>query len=99
MKASFVIVVGFRVQPRHAAEFTRLLMDNAHASRTLEPQCRVFDVCRWPGDEGRFLLYEVYDDESAFQAHLESPHFQAFDRQVAPWIIEKTVQAWERVAP
>ena len=27
---------------------------------------------------GRVLLYEVYDDEAAFEAHLKTPHLAAF---------------------
>jgi quinol monooxygenase YgiN len=99
MQPLYVIVVEFRVQHEHAEEFTRLLVDNAQASRTLEPGCRQFDVCRWPGDPGRFLLYELYDDRQAFQAHLGMDHFKAFDKEVAPWIVEKTVHALDRLAP
>jgi autoinducer 2-degrading protein len=95
----YVVVVEFRVQPDRAEEFTRLLLDNAQASRELEPGCRQFDVCRWPSDPGRFLLYELYDDRQAFQDHLGTAHFKAFDTEVAPWIIEKTVHTLDRLAP
>ena len=30
------------------------------------------------GDPSRVWLYEVYDDEAAFQAHTEAPHFIKF---------------------
>ena len=42
------------------------------------------------------FLYEIYDDATAFQAHLASPHFKAFDVQVAQMVAEKTVRIWTR---
>jgi quinol monooxygenase YgiN len=44
-----------------------------------------------------FFLYELYDDEAAFAAHLETPHFKAFDREVAPWVVGKVVHAWRKL--
>jgi quinol monooxygenase YgiN len=41
---------------------------------TPSPGCRQFDVCRDPLDPALFFLYELYDDEAAIQAHLDSPH-------------------------
>ena len=43
------------------------------------------------------FLYEIYDDESAFAAHLKTPHFLAFDADSpAPGFADKVVEKWER---
>ena len=39
-----------------------------------EPGCVRFDVFRDDADENRYLLYEVYADEAAFEDHLATPH-------------------------
>src|ERR1700760_467678 len=40
-----------------------------------EPGNRYYQPTRSPDDTTQFLIFEVYDDEAAFQAHRESPHF------------------------
>lgn len=99
MQPLYVVVVEFRVHPERAQDFERLMLENAETSRDGEPSCRQFDVCKWPDDPGRFFLYELYEDRAAFQAHLDSAHFQAFDAEVKPWVIAKTVETLMRLAP
>ena len=48
-----------------------------------EPGCRKFFVSRSEDDPDRFFLYEEYDDEAAFDAHLETPHFERLIRGAA----------------
>ncbi len=93
----YVITVEFEVEPQHATEFCAAVVDNARRSRSSEPGCRQFDVCVAPDDPGRFFLYEVYDDRAAFDVHLATPHFRAFDPMVAPWLRRKTVRTLLRV--
>ena len=92
-----VLVVEFRIRTEFIDRFEAAIADNARLSRETEPGCRQFDVCRDPADPAVFLLYELYDDEAAFAAHLETPHFKAFDREVAPWVVGKVVHAWRKL--
>lgn len=93
----FVVVVEFTVQPRQVEKFRARVREQAADSLRLESECHVFDVCIDPEREGRVLLYEVYTDRAAFDAHLRSAHFAAFDRDVAPWIREKKVTMLARL--
>ena len=68
------LVVEFRIKAAHVDEFASAIVENARASRETEPGCRQFDVCRDPADAGVFFLYELYDDEAAIRAHLQSAH-------------------------
>ena len=72
---SFVIVVDFRIKSGQMAEFRRLIDDNARASVKHEPGCSRFDVCANRKDADSVLLYEIYDDRAAFDAHLKTQHF------------------------
>jgi quinol monooxygenase YgiN len=47
----------------------------APASRA-EPGCLYYQPCRDRDDLGRFLIFEIYADEEAVQAHGESEHFR-----------------------
>jgi autoinducer 2-degrading protein len=87
----FVIMVDFRLKPGAEAAFRPLIEENARMSVRDEPGCRRFDVVVPHGDAGRVLLYEIYDDEAAFDAHCRTPHFAAFDRDSAELVHTKDV--------
>jgi len=94
----FVVTVVFRARPEFRAQFREAMLENAEASRTREPGCRLFDVCETP-DGAEIFLYEIYDDEAAFKAHLATDHYKKFNAQVTPWVAEKRVVTYARLAP
>lgn len=89
--SGFVIIVDFRLMPGTRAAFRPLMDANARASVRDEPGCRRFDVVEPEGDLERILLYEVYDDAAAFDAHCRTSHFLAFDAESAPLVKDKQV--------
>jgi autoinducer 2-degrading protein len=95
----YVVTVEFVVLPEHAEAFRTAMVANARTSRDLEPGCRQFDVCAAPDDPTTIFLYELYADRAAFDAHLASEHFRAFDATVRDWVLRKTVRTCERIDP
>ena len=93
----FVVIVFFEAKAAHVADFKEAILVNAKASVEGEPGCRQFDVAQAPDDEASFFLYEIYDDEAAFKAHIETPHFKSFDALSAPWVRDKKVLTFERI--
>jgi autoinducer 2-degrading protein len=85
----FAVVVMFKVSPDNASGFQALLEENAAASVDGEPGCLRFDIVRLDG--GDLLLYELCSDRSAFDAHLDSPHFKAFDEATRAHVLEKAI--------
>ena len=57
----------------------------------------MFDVCVDPARDNFVLLYEVYSDRAAFDLHLASEHFAAFDAEVRDWVSAKTVSTFDRL--
>ena len=53
------------------------ILRTVSAASEQEPGCRAFKVYRALNEPRRYLLYELYDDEAAFQAHRETEHFKA----------------------
>jgi quinol monooxygenase YgiN len=86
-----VLLVEFRIRAERADDFRAAIAANARASLADEPGCRCFDVCIDPADPQCFVLYELYDDEAAVQAHLRSAHFLAMDAATRDWVLAKTV--------
>jgi len=87
----FVIIVDFRLRSGSEAAFRELVDENARSSVRNEPGCRRFDVVVPQGDRSRVLLYEIYDNEAAFNDHCRTTHFMRFDRQSAPLVEKKEV--------
>ncbi len=92
----FVAIVDFEIDVAHTADFMPAMRRQAENSVTLESGCLQFDVSVDPDDPTRILLYEVFVDESAFEAHLASTHFNAFDRLTKAWVLERRITRWER---
>ena len=82
----FVLVVSLRVRPDNEDQFLAAIEANAAASRRDEPGCRRFDVLRDNADPHHYLLYEMYDDEAAFQAHRQAPQFSVWRQAAANWL-------------
>lgn len=89
---SAVLVVEFQIKTPHIEAFDRAIRKNARQSLDQEPGCRLFDVCRDPADESIFFLYEIYDDQTAIGAHLQSGHFLEMNALTADWVAAKTVR-------
>ena len=87
----YVVTVTFEIESDHIPQFLPLVRSRAQTSLNQEPGCRRFDVCV-ADDESSVFLYEVYADQAAFETHLESSHFRAFDAAVAPLIAGKLVK-------
>jgi quinol monooxygenase YgiN len=90
----FVVVVFFEARPEHVADFKSSILENAAASVRDEPGCRQFDVAQDAGHPEQFFLYEIYDDEAAFKAHIETAHFKSFDAASAAWVADKKVMTY-----
>ena len=74
----FAIIVEFHLKQGARPEFRRLIDANADASVRTEPGCLQFDVLESEGEGDRVLLYEIYSDKAAFDAHLQTEHFRIF---------------------
>jgi quinol monooxygenase YgiN len=93
----YVVIVEFTLNPGCAPAFRERVQQQARDSLELEADCEVFDVCVDPERDDFILLYEVYKDEGAFEAHLASAHFADFDATVTPWVSEKKLSAYRRI--
>ena len=94
----FVVIVDFRLKAGAHADFRRLVDANASASVRHERGCRRFDVVEPRGEADRVLLYEIYDDEAAFEEHCRSSHYTDFDSASEPLVDRKAVIRCDLVA-
>ncbi len=74
----YVIIAPIQVKEGCKDQFMEAIIEDAKGSVNDEPGCLRFDVIQDSGDENRIWLYEVYQDEDAFHAHTQAPHFIKF---------------------
>ena len=86
------LLVEFLVRPGFVERFGELILANAQASVEHEQGCRRFDVLVAAEDRCRFVLYEIYDDEVAFDLHLRSPHYRSFAAAIDGQIEERSIR-------
>jgi (4S)-4-hydroxy-5-phosphonooxypentane-2,3-dione isomerase len=88
----YVLIVSARVKPEQRGRFLEAIGDNAVSSVRDEPGCLRFDVVRDREDPDHYLLYEVYRDEAAFQAHRDTGHFTRW-REAAEVVLSEPLEA------
>ena len=95
----FVLIVEFQVKPESLEKFNQAIAINAKASVADEPGCRQFDVLVDPEDRTKAMLYEVYLDEKAFDAHQQTAHFKKYLAEAVPLLATRKRHVWKRAAP
>jgi quinol monooxygenase YgiN len=68
---------------------------NARAARK-EPGCKQFEVLVDPKDGTKVMLFEVYDDEKAFEAHQATPHFKKYLAEAVPLLASRERQVFTK---
>lgn len=85
----YVVTVDFGTAPENFDRFKQIMDENAKASVTNEPGCREFNVFEDPKVPNHLFLFEVYDDDAAFQQHVNSAHFKHFKEVSDPIITSR----------
>lgn len=89
--AEIAVMVRFETQPGQRERFLALVEGHAHASVAGEPGCRRFDVLLPAERDDLVLLYEVYDDAEAFEAHKATERLARFNDESAPLLRGKEI--------
>ena len=91
----FVLTVQLRIKPENVDAFMSKLAENASNARK-EPGCKQFDVLVDPNDKTKAMLYEVYNDDKAFEAHQQTPHFKKYLAEALPLLASRERSVWKR---
>lgn len=88
-----IVTAIFKAKPEKREELKKQLHAGATASWN-EPGVRFYAVHQVEEDENSFMNIEVYESESAFQSHLETPYVKSFlgmldDLLATPLIVYK----------
>lgn len=92
-----VVTVHFKVLPDKVSEFRKAIQYQARSSRENESGCRQFDVSTSPDDPTQFFVYEIYDDEAAFEVHKNSPHSARTRESIADLLEHRELTIWSKI--
>ena len=89
---TFVVCVDFEIEPGQTDVFMAAARANAEQSFTQEVGCQQFDVCQYRQSPNSVFLYEVYDDEAAFETHKLTLHYSAFNQATGGMVVKKSIR-------
>ena len=84
----YIVCVTVRVKPGHEEDFARAIHMN-HLGTIQEEGALRFDVLRAEDDPAHFVLYEVYRDKEAFEAHQTTEHYKIWRDTVGDWMAQR----------
>lgn len=90
-QVTYAITVEFTLRPGTMVAFRKLIDENAQNSFDLEIGCRRFDVLVPYESQDKILLYEIYEDKTAFEAHVKTEHFLSFNRESNDLVLSKHI--------
>jgi (4S)-4-hydroxy-5-phosphonooxypentane-2,3-dione isomerase len=73
----YVNAVDLDIVPAGLEHYLAAIKENG-AATVKEPGCREFDILVLASNPNHIFLYEVYENEAAFQAHRASDHFKKY---------------------
>ncbi|MDP6426881.1 MAG: putative quinol monooxygenase [Rhodospirillales bacterium] len=96
----YVVAASLRIKKKHLSEFTKRVKRHANNSVTREPGCIAFEVSVDKDDPRRFLFYEVYLDEAAFDKHMAYDFLKKHLDVTAPMLDGEVelIGFWNRLA-
>jgi (4S)-4-hydroxy-5-phosphonooxypentane-2,3-dione isomerase len=92
-----VNVVEYDIVPGQIDAYLAALKENG-AVTVKEPGCREFDVLVSQKDPNHVLIFEVYNDAAAAQAHRETDHFKKYAATIKDMIAKREVRSFSSVA-
>jgi quinol monooxygenase YgiN len=89
--------VDIDIVPGQMDAYLAALKENASAA-VHEPGCREFNVIVSQKDANHLLLFEVYDDAAALEAHRATDHFKKYAATTKDMVAKRDARAFASVA-
>jgi quinol monooxygenase YgiN len=93
----YINAVDLVIVPSELPKFLEAVKENG-ANAVKEPGCREFNVNVLANNPNHVFLYEVYDNEDALKAHMQTPHFQKFRAATQGMVVDRNVRPLSAIA-
>jgi quinol monooxygenase YgiN len=95
--APWINLVEIVVIPSELPKFLELAKENA-AEAIKDPGVREFNVTQLASNPNHVVLYEVYENEAALNAHRATDHLKKYLAATAPMVAERNIRVMAAVA-
>lgn len=92
-----VNVVEYDIVPGQIDAYLAALKENG-AATVKEPGCHEFNILVSQKDPNHVLIFEVYSDAAAGQAHRETEHFKKYAATTKDMIVKRDARPFSSVA-
>ncbi|CAM3873406.1 putative quinol monooxygenase [Avibacterium endocarditidis] len=82
-------LVMVEVKPQHNADFKRIVSQEMAQSLETENGVLAMYAATYQNQPNKWLFFEIYADDAAYQAHRQTPHFQAYLKDTAAMLESK----------
>jgi quinol monooxygenase YgiN len=93
----YVNLVELDIVPAEMDKFMVAIKENGAAS-VKEPGCRVFNIAVSSKDPNHVLLFEVYDNAAALDAHRTTDHLKKYQAATANMVAKRDVRVFSLAA-
>ena len=93
----YINVVELDIVPAEMDKFMAAIKENG-ANAVKEPGCREFNVTVSAKDPHHVLLFEVYDNAAALDAHRATEHFKKYQVVTKDMVAKRDVRAFSSLA-
>jgi quinol monooxygenase YgiN len=84
------LFVRIELKPGTRDAFIKRVKEHQQNVRKNESYCQRFDVLIPQEEDNLVCLYEVYDDEAAFQAHNDTPYFAEYRADTGDMVADRS---------
>ncbi|WCM91858.1 antibiotic biosynthesis monooxygenase [Acidovorax sp. NCPPB 2350] len=88
--APYVRMAQLEVDPQRLEEFKAVLRESVSTSVRVEPGVFALYAVELKENPHRFLVFEMYQDEAAYNVHRETPHFRKFFESTQKMVTSRT---------
>jgi quinol monooxygenase YgiN len=88
-KMPVVRVAELEIDPTHLAAYTAAVREEMDASVRIEPGVLAIYCVAEKDNPSKLRFFEMYADEAAYRAHIESPHFKKYVETTKSMIVSR----------
>jgi len=93
----YVNVVDLDIVAADRDKFIALVKDNG-ATAVKEPGCHEFNIAAWQKDPNHIVLFEIWENAAALDAHRASDHFKAYQAATKEMVSKRELRTMWSVA-
>jgi (4S)-4-hydroxy-5-phosphonooxypentane-2,3-dione isomerase len=93
----WINAVDLDIAPDQMAKYLDAIKENGAAS-VKEPGCREFNIAVLANNPNHVVLFEVYDNEAALNAHRNTDHYKKYQATTANMVTSRNIRVLSMVA-